>query len=283
LVSIVENKEEKMNTGLRLVMLTGNGLRHRFAASKLAEKANLVGIISEAKTPVVSKPELLPTADQLVIKQHFTERDKAEPKLLGAISSFPDTKVIEVPNSEINTPFVFDWVKNHKPDVIVLYGTSIIKPPLLDSYPDRIVNLHLGLSPYYRGSGTNFWPLVDRRPECVGATIHLAVRKVDAGAILAQIRPPIKDADRAHELGTKTIMKGFDNMPLVLDLYLNGKIKPQAQNLSDGCVYQRKDFNADAVQKMWHNFETGMIAEFLADSEARCRHYPIIEEWRQFA
>ena len=69
--------------------------------------------------------------------------------------------------------------------------------------------MHLGLSPYYRGSGTNFWPLVDRLPECVGVTIHLAIPSVDAGPILTQVRPDIEPTDRAHEIGSRAIIAGL--------------------------------------------------------------------------
>ena len=36
-------------------------------------------------------------------------------------------------------------------------------------------------------------------PECVGATIHRVVAKVDAGAILTQVRPEPHISDNAHE------------------------------------------------------------------------------------
>ena len=35
---------------------------------------------------------------------------------------------------------------------------------------NKILNLHLGISPYYKGSGTNYFPLVNNEPQYVGAT-----------------------------------------------------------------------------------------------------------------
>jgi folate-dependent phosphoribosylglycinamide formyltransferase PurN len=266
-----------MQCEIRIVLLTDNGLRHRFAASRLAKSMNLVGIVSEARSLPIAPPEPLPPADQTVIDQHFAGRDEVERRLLGAFISFPYTDVLEIPKGGVNSLKVFEWVRQRNPDMVVLYGTSIIKPPMLDFYADRIINLHLGLSPYYRGSGTNFWPLVNREPECVGATIHLAVASVDAGAILAQIRPAADISDRAHELGTKTIVAALDMMPRVLSLYARDKIVPQPQDLSQGRVFKTKDFNAEAVRLMWRNFDTGMMAEYVANPEARCRRHPIVE------
>ena len=45
------------------------------------------------------------------------------------------------------------------PDVVLVFGTGLLKAPLIGAFPGRIINIHLGLSPYYRGAGTNFWPL----------------------------------------------------------------------------------------------------------------------------
>jgi len=266
-----------MPLALRVILLTGDGRRHRYAATRLASCAKLVGLVSEAKSPATAMPQLLPPADQAVIDRHFAERDEVEHRLLGAAVEFPETEVLPLPTGSVNTPEVLDWVSKRSPDLVILYGSSIIKPPLLDCYAGRMINLHLGLSPYYRGSGTNFWPLVNREPECVGATIHLAVRSVDAGAILAQIRPVAKVTDRAHELGTKTIIAGFDVMPHVLSLYIAGRIQPRPQHLSQGRTFRQKDFTAQAVATMWRHFEAGMIAEFLADAKRRCQRFPIIE------
>ena len=46
------------------------------------------------------------------------------------------------------------------------------------------INIHAGLSPYYRGSDCNFWALYDDNPHLVGATIHLLSKGLDNGPIL---------------------------------------------------------------------------------------------------
>lgn len=119
--------------------------------------------------------------------------------------------------------------------------------------------------------------MVNREPECIGATIHLAVLNVDAGGILAQVRSEPERSDRGHELGTKTIIAGFDAMPRALSMYLSGRIKAHKQDLSKGSVYRRNDFNAEATVKMWRHFETGMMSEYLADRKERLDRYPIVD------
>ncbi|MBI2374217.1 MAG: hypothetical protein HYV07_09470 [Deltaproteobacteria bacterium] len=264
-----------MSRKVRTVLLTADGLRHRYVANRIAAHTDLTGIIHEAKGVIVD-PSKLSEEDERVVKKHFAERDEAERLFFGGQQPAL-TDRLDVPHGTINSPEVLSWVREREPEFVLLYGSGIVKPPLLELYASRIVNMHLGLSPYYRGSGTNFFPLVNRQPECVGATIHLAVLKVDAGSILAQTRPPAAVTDRAHELGCKAIVAGVDAMVRALAAFAGGKLVPQPQDLSVGSAYKNKDFSADAVRKAWLNFDSGMMAEYLDDAARRLSKFPIVD------
>lgn len=261
----------------RIVLLTGNGLRHRWFAQRLARELNVVAVLGEAKSAAITSTAELSPDDANVVGKHFAERDAVEKKLLGDVPPFPTKDVQEIPFGTLNSPEVYDWVRRRAPDFLVLYGSGILKSPLLDHYDGRVINLHLGLSPYYRGSGTNFWPFVNGEPECVGATIHLAVLKVDAGAILGQVRPDPEPADRIHEMGTKTIMAAARAMPGLISLYAAGRIPAQKQDLSGGRVYRNRDFNAEAVRTAWRNLDCGVMRDYLTDVKARQAKFPIVE------
>jgi methionyl-tRNA formyltransferase len=265
-----------MRTDLSIVLLTGDGLRHRYAAARLAATTHLAGVVRETKMPAVVEPPAS-REDREVLARHFAERDTAEQRLLGEEIPFPDRPRLEIPSGTINAPEVCAWVQERRPDYVVLFGTGIVRAPLLERFAGRLVNLHLGLSPYYRGSATNFWPLVQAEPECVGATIHLAVAAVDAGPILAQVRPAVEPADRAHELGTKALMTALDVLPGVLERLATGALAPHVQDLSRGRVFRRSDFTADAVRTMWAHLASGMIPAYLADAPRRRAAYPIVE------
>jgi folate-dependent phosphoribosylglycinamide formyltransferase PurN len=264
----------KIENTPRVVLLTSNENRHRYAASRLAAGTDLVGVVAEVKASNITSASPLQAEEQKIVDRHFAERDHAEQKLLG-MNKFPNTDRIEIRNGAVNDPEILEWIEKREPDAVVLYGTSLIKGPLLDAYSGRMVNLHLGLSPYYRGAGTNFWPLVYGEPECVGATLHLAVAKVDAGPVLGQVRPSAEHDDRSHELGTKALMAAVEILPEALSLCVMGKIVYGEQDLSMGRVFRRKDFNTDAVLQMWRNLDSGMIADYLAEAGERCNRKPI--------
>ncbi|MBA2372583.1 MAG: hypothetical protein H0V74_00060 [Chloroflexi bacterium] len=58
-----------------------------------------------------------------------------------------------------------------------------------------ILNLHMGITPMYRGAHGGYWALVDRRPDLVGTTIHLVGEGIDTGAIIEQVRSTVEEAD----------------------------------------------------------------------------------------
>jgi methionyl-tRNA formyltransferase len=148
----------------------------------------------------------------------------------------------------------------------------------MNLFPNRIINLHLGLSPYYRGSGTNFWPLYYKEPECVGATIHLATSQVDAGAILYQVRPDFSKNDSIHDLGNKTIVAAIQIIPEVVSDYLSKRRIPIAQPSGIGRICKRKDLTAEAIETVYKNFSEYMMVDFLNNINKRLSFYPIISD-----
>jgi folate-dependent phosphoribosylglycinamide formyltransferase PurN len=244
-------------------------------ANVINGKLNLCGVVSEGKSDLTV--HLKPTKEQNdLIADHFTARDQAELSILGDYKEFPPCDVMPVSQGTSNDPSVFEWVQSKKPEIILLYGSSIIRDPILSAYHGRMINMHLGLSPYYRGSATNYWPLVDGKPECVGVTIHMATLKVDGGDILTQIRPEnLKETDRSHEIGNKAIIAGTQALTGIVVPYLEGKIKPQSQELKSGKLCRRRDFTAESLIQMRRNFDEGMIQKYLAEKMARDVAYPL--------
>jgi methionyl-tRNA formyltransferase len=260
----------------RVVLLTSDGLRHRYAATRLAAAFELVGVVSERKAASASSEVHASAEDREIMVAHLAERDAAERALLGA-AEFPGVPVLRVERGGASGAECAAWVQQLAPEAVLLFGTGIVGEPLLAAFEDRVINLHLGLSPYYRGAATNFWPLVNREPECVGATVHLAVARVDAGGILAQARPGPEATDGAHELGTKALFAGLEVLGTVVPRYLAGSCTPQPQDLTLGRVYRRRDFTGPAVLRMRQNFAERMMDEYVRHAAARRAIYPIVE------
>lgn len=256
----------------KVALITSNRLRHRWVASRVAASGLLAALIVEDK-PAASDQNV---DDNRLVKAYFAERDAREAWWFAeGPAAFPDlgVPVHHVSWSESNSESALRFVTNLFPDRVALFGSSIIRDPLLSRFAPNIINMHLGLSPYYRGSATNFWPLVHDRPECVGVTVHHATLKVDGGHILGQRRPPVDANDTSHDLGCKAIIEGA--ALLVALLSMTNLPAGQAQT-GEGVLCRRRDFTADALDQMQRNFESGMMPRYIGDKRRRDERYPIV-------
>ncbi|MBI4372551.1 MAG: hypothetical protein HY585_02340, partial [Candidatus Omnitrophica bacterium] len=153
---------------------------------------------------------------------------------------------------------------------IFIFGSSIIKAPLLSLLPaGRSINLHLGISPYYRGAGTNFWPFVNNELEYVGATLLHIDAGIDTGDIITHVRPRFSADDTVHTVGCKVIAESAYMLIEVLRRLRSGEKLPRVpQWSSTGQRYYRKrDFNEAALKKYHENMQRGIVKEFIAAKE----------------
>jgi len=264
-----------MKTKPTVIIITGNSKRHEFYVQCVERELDVVQVYAETKFNYVDAFSESSFATE--VASHFSLRDKSEQKYFGNAS--PKAPIKSLPRGGANKPEVVEEIIALQADFVLLFGSGIIKEPILEAYQDRVINMHLGLSPYYRGSGTNFWPLVDGKPECVGSTIHLAVLKVDAGGILHQVRPRgIKETDDIHDLGNKTIITSLAALPQVVMAFHKGIIKAVRQEELNDQEFKRMDLNAESLAKMKSNFNKAMIKDYLFDKVNRDASYPIVEQ-----
>ena len=93
------------------------------------------------------------------------------------------SKIIK--KGEINNIHIVKKILKLNPDLLICYGSSLINSVLLEKFKERFINVHLGLSPYYRGAGTNIWPLINLEPQYVGAPFMFIDARVDTGSFFS--------------------------------------------------------------------------------------------------
>lgn len=92
--------------------------------------------------------------------------------------------VLEV--DSVNSDETYQVLKEISPDLIVVWGSKILKPRIIETAKNAI-NLHIGRCPEYRGTLANQHAVLDGNFQDIGATIHYIVPAVDAGDILSVI------------------------------------------------------------------------------------------------
>ena len=228
---------------MKVLVLTSNSCRHKFLCHQVAKELELVGVISEDKGNYYSAEKKVSS----LVTEHFDKLRKQEKETFGT-QNFPNVPLIEVKKSEINSEDVLAWAIDLKPDAIILFGTGILKEPWLEAFSDKIINIHLGFSPYYRGSATLFWPFYNDDLEHLGVTIHLAVDKVDAGNILHIVEPDSLEGEY-YIITNELIKKALCEVSLITSRFFAGEITPRSQDVTLGHVYKKADFCEGALQK----------------------------------
>jgi folate-dependent phosphoribosylglycinamide formyltransferase PurN len=251
---------------MRAIVLTSTMRRHQFVANTIAQRMDVAAVWQEEKSfqplSYAASPD-----DEAVIARHFDDRDASEE---AYFAEHHDVRAParRVPPGGCNDPAEIEAMRRARPDVVLVFGTGLLKQPLVGAFQGNLINIHLGLSPYYRGAGTNFWPLVNREPEYCGATIHFIDLGVDTGPMIAHVRPDIRRGDGPHDIGNKTIVAAADALAAAALAHAATPLRGIAQ-MGQGRIYRRADFSAAAVRRLYANFADGMIEEYVDNRAAR--------------
>jgi methionyl-tRNA formyltransferase len=213
-----------------------------------------------------------------ILEQHVNRRKESEEHFFRNYNS--STKDIEntffIKKGEINSKTILEKIKTLKPELLVCFGSSIIKGDLIDSFKGKIINVHLGLSPYYRGSGTNVWPLINSEPEYMGATFMYLDEGIDTGEIIHQIQTPFKSGDDPHSAGNRLIIEMTKNFSKLIKNFDDLSRKKQI-NLK-GKLYLRKHFNEESCRILYRNFDSGLVNKYLKESFISNKKLYLIED-----
>lgn len=264
---------KRIGTGpLRLGILTSIETRHRYFARALDARLQVASVVYARPTyfPAHVDDSELTDADRSIVARHFVERAEEEEAFFGHNAEFltgtQTRSILQVGPGQLNTSEVVQSLRTAGANTIAVFGTDLIKPPLLAPQLWTMINMHLGLSPYYRGTATNFYPLLNGEPEYIGATIHLLDHGIDSGPILEHARPVIEENDRPHSLGCKAIASGIEAMVQVLTRLNRGEAVTAVPQWKEprSKVYYRRDYHPRDVVEMYRKWDAGLLRKALA-------------------
>ena len=267
-------------TSQKLLVITGNQLTHKYFLNQLGSQFELSAVIIENvqyPDPPFNSDEERKTWDEF-----FLIRDKTEKSLLQVYEnniSQKHPKIFYIKKGFLNSDKTLQLIQKLNPTKIIIFGTSLLGSKYLKLYPDRILNLHVGLSQYYRGSSCNFWPIYDLKPQFLGATVHFVGKGIDDGNIVIQNTIALDKNDSEFVLMTKPIILGTKLMIEAIkdtntNLAVNGKLK------NKGNLYQIKDFNPKAIIKVKNLVASGKLKQTIeleTGNQNKHQHFPFIQ------
>ena len=128
-----------------------------------------------------------------------------------------------------------DAVAAVQPDWIVCAGyLRILGDAFVERFRGRVLNIHPSLLPAYRGLRTHARALQAGEHEH-GASVHFVVPELDAGAVIAQARVPVRPGDTPERLAARVLQAEHPLLVAVVRLAVAGRIAERgATVLLDG-------------------------------------------------
>ena len=234
---------------MRITLFTSNNYRHNYLINLLSKCCDELFVIQECKNSIKKRNNEKKQVTN-ILEIYLNKVNDAQSKIFkqDVINmNFKNVKIFPIQYGELNK-FSLSKLKNFlNSDIYIVYGSSYIKGELIEFLvKKKAINIHAGVSPYYRGAGCNFWALYDGNPHLVGATIHLLSKGLDSGPVLYHAMSNLKT--NPFEYTMSTLKSAFHSIG---DRVKDGnilKIKPVFQDKNKEIRFSKiNDFNENIV------------------------------------
>ena len=128
-----------------------------------------------------------------------------------------------------NQDELLNTLKEEKIDFIVLAGyLAILGKELIDTYQNKIINIHPSLIPSFCGPGMYglhvHEAVLERGVKVSGATVHFVSEEVDGGPIIWQEAVSIADLDTPEDIQKRVLEVEHKILPEVVQWICDGKV-----------------------------------------------------------
>ena len=246
---------------MNILIISGNHPRHLYLNAKLqTTQNNIFSVIMEREKLYPRKNKFNNTRKNKFFKKHFKDREKEEKKFFNLkpdVSNFYSIK-----RKDLNGKKMTNYLKRKKFEVAVVFGVGMLRENVIRLLPKHTINLHLGLSPRYRGTATLFWPFYFLEPQYAGFTLHKLSKNPDSGAILHQGLPKLSKGDKIHTVSCKVVLKACNDLIKLLHIFKKKKWKYEKQKNS-GKNFLSKDFSPDHLNVIYKLYKNKIVDLYL--------------------
>jgi Formyl transferase len=279
---------------VRVVVITGKGLMHKYLCAQLAAKHEVVAILhpTEPRQLVTSKLRSIRRdyksygALALILRklsavtsprlgwtrQHSVYRAERRFFLEAATVYRARLGHLARDVEDINGPTAVRLLSGLKADVVICLGGPVYRAPLIKATP-LMLNYHTGISPIYNGAGTIFWTFANRHLHLAGGTLMIMNEVVDGGDILAHYLCPIAADDDPGDLFMKAVIGGTRLYDRFLQHLNSGGPYVSVQQPQPFFNYKGLDWTVFQSLSVQHNINRGLSRKFARPEE-------IVEYWR---
>ena len=117
---------------------------------------------------------------------------------------------------------IVDALRKRDVHLVCLAGfMRLVGRPLLDAFPNRILNIHPSLLPSFPGLEAQRQAL-EHGVRVTGATVHLVTSELDAGPIVLQASVPVLADDTVDTLSARVLIEEHRLYPEAIRIVLDG-------------------------------------------------------------
>lgn len=231
---------------MKITLFTADGIRHKYLINLLSKSCESLFVVQENK--VYNKEKKTKSMNSLKVK-YFENVRNAEKKLFKLNNTqsnyIKNLKILPIEYKNLSMNISEEFLQS---DLYIIFGSSYIKGDLAEFLiKQNALNIHAGISPYYRGADCNFWALFDNNPHLVGSTIHLLSNGLDDGPLLYHALSNVKNDPFEYTMSSvKSAFYSLSDRIKDKSIY---NFKPITQNISNEIRFSKiKDFNDKSIE-----------------------------------
>jgi len=127
---------------------------------------------------------------------------------------------------------IAEELKKRHVELVVLAGfMRIVRKPLIDAFPNRIMNIHPALLPAFPGLHGQKQAL-EYGAKISGCTVHFVDEGMDTGPIIIQAAVPVHQDDSEESLSERILTFEHKIYPEAIRLFSEGKIEVKGRLVS---------------------------------------------------
>ncbi len=253
---------------MKLVLFSGDHPRHLFVNKAVLEFFDEVFIVVMQREKLLPRPPSdLCDHDKQLFKLHFENRHRVETSTYGNLNAhevFNGINSIFIKPNELNSKLVANKVKEFNADFCFIFGVDLILDPVIDVLPKDKINLHLGLSPWYKGEATLFWPFYHLEPQFCGSTFHQVSRQADAGEIIHQCVPELLSGDNIHDVGARCVVKARNDLKKIFTHWIRERGFRGVAQKTTGRNWRGVDFHASKLRVIYDLYQDKIVDSYLS-------------------
>ena len=248
---------------MKITLFTSNNIRHNYLIKLLSSISDELFVVQERcaifQGVIPNHYKASP-----IMKKYFSSVNNAQFKLFANPSLDNlnnNVKFLPLNFGELNKHPIESFSEFLQSDFYVVYGSSYIKGKLVDFLiKQKAINIHAGVSPYYRGTDCNFWALYDGNPHLVGTTIHLLSKGLDNGPMLYHAMSNIKT--NPFEYTMSTTKSAFHSLATRIRNNSIFNIEAIGQDKSMELRYSKKNEFSEEIVKKFYDKECDLNRKF---------------------